>query len=261
MFTDEKFTFRVLSVLKLSWGEACLDAKARPYHALSMRVEGDADFIHNDNRYHVGRGCMAYVPAGHDYTIESHTRETVIVVHFEILDASFSQIEVFKCKNPDIITDVFYKMYRAWRAKEVGYEYRVESLFARVLECMMTEAFDEKYGVHPDFSTLLEFIHTNFTDPSLTVDSMAKRIGISTTYLRHLFHNNVGMSPIKYLTRLRIGYAKSLLESGYYTVEQVAKLSGYSDPKYFSTTYKKNTGTSPKGRRVLSGSDIIPSKT
>jgi AraC-like DNA-binding protein len=34
-------------------------------------------------------------------------------------------------------------------------------------------------------------------------------------------------------------------ENGFYTVEEVSNLSGFSDPKYFSTIYKKRFGHSP----------------
>ena len=94
-------------------------------------------------------------------------------------------------------------------------------------------------------STLLGFIHANFQDSSLTVESLAKRINVSPAYLRRVFGEKFGTSPIKYLTRLRLEHARQLLESGYYTVEETAKLSGYNDPKYFSTAYKQAYGTSP----------------
>jgi len=249
MLTDKKFTFRIRSVLKLTWDMGEAYAEGRDYHALSIRVEGDSDFFSGGESYHIGKGEMIYVPAGCDYNIRSHERETVIAVHFDVLDADGGAIEVFHPKNPEIMIDLFYKMYRAWRAKEVGYEYRIDSLFSRVLEGIVTETFNERRGIRPDFSTLLGFLHANFTDPSLTVDSLARRMSISTTYLRQLFCDNFGISPIKYLTRLRIDYATRLLESGYYTVEEVAKLSGYADPKYFSTVYKRNTGYSPKERK------------
>ena len=45
---------------------------------------------------------------------------------------------------------------------------------------------------------------------------------------------------------LRIKYAVSLLEHGIGSVKNVAFLSGFSDPMYFSTVFKKVVGVSPK---------------
>ncbi len=249
MLTDRKFTFRIRSVLKLSREAGTASVKGRDFHALSVRIEGDSSFVCGTESYNVGKGDMLYIPSDCDFVIDTHEHEAVIAVHFDIIDADFHTMEAFKPKNPEIMIDLFYKMYRAWRAKEIGYEYRIDSLFSRVLEGMVSERFNDTHGIRPDFSTLLGFLHANFTDPSLTVESLAKRMSVSTTYLRLLFCENFGISPIKYLTRLRIDYATRLLESGYYTVEEVAKLSGYVDPKYFSTVYKRSTGESPRHRR------------
>ena len=40
-------------------------------------------------------------------------------------------------------------------------------------------------------------------------------------------------------------HAPQLLRSGYYTVEQVAKQSGFSDVKYFRTAFTKHFGCTP----------------
>lgn len=252
MLTDKKISFRVLSVLKLSWESGEAYAEKRPYNALSLRLEGDSEFIHNGKSVRATAGDILFVPAGTDYKLISHKRESLIVVHFDILYGEADGFEVFKPANPEIMTDLFVKMYHTWRASAVGYEYRVESTLARVLEGIVSENFNRKRGIKPDFSTLLGFIHSNFTDPALTVDSMARRMGISTTYLRELFSENLGTTPLKYLHSLRIDYADRLLESDYYTVEEVARLSGYNDPKYFSTAYKRERGNPPsKSRRLL----------
>ena len=45
---------------------------------------------------------------------------------------------------------------------------------------------------------------------------------------------------------MRIKYAVSLLEHGIDSVKNVAFLSGFSDPLYFSNVFKKVVGVSPK---------------
>ena len=40
-------------------------------------------------------------------------------------------------------------------------------------------------------------------------------------------------------------YAKRLLASDYYRVYEVADMAGFSDVKYFSTVFKKETGSTP----------------
>ena len=245
MLTDKKISYRIISVLKLHWQSGGASVSGRPYHALSVRLEGDAEFTRTDATHRVSRGDLVYIPKGCDYRINANRSETVIVVHFDILDDEERELEVIRPSSPEITAELFMKMHSAFTEKRIGYEYRIESLFARVMEGLVADSFHARHGLKPDLSTLLDFIHANFQDPSLTVASLAKRISVSTAYLRRTFVDKLGTSPIKYLTRLRLERAKQLLESGYYTVEEAAKLSGYNDPKYFSTAYKRAHGISP----------------
>jgi two-component system response regulator YesN len=77
------------------------------------------------------------------------------------------------------------------------------------------------------------------------ISELAALSGVSDTYFRRLFLETYGERPLDYLNRLRIGYARELLISGYYSTTEVALRSGFSDPKYFSTVFKRITGETP----------------
>ena len=134
MLTEKKIMFNILSVLKLHWRSGSDYAKGRPYHALSIRLDGDAEFLANGEIYPVSRGEIIYVPKGSSYRITARKNESIIVVHFDILDNEERNFEVFKPNNPEIMSELFMKMHTAWSERAVGFEYRVESLFARVME-------------------------------------------------------------------------------------------------------------------------------
>ena len=40
-----------------------------------------------------------------------------------------------------------------------------------------------------------------------------------------------------------------LLKTGYYSIEEIANLSGFYDPKYFSSLYKQKFGVLPSAKR------------
>ena len=48
-----------------------------------------------------------------------------------------------------------------------------------------------------------------------------------------------------------MNYAVGLLKTGYYSIEEIADLSGFNDPKYFSSLYKKKIGYLPSERLKL----------
>ena len=56
----------------------------------------------------------------------------------------------------------------------------------------------------------------------------------------------MGTSYTEYLRMLRLKYAVSLLDHGLDSIKNVALLSGFSDPLYFSTVFKQALGVSPK---------------
>ena len=74
---------------------------------------------------------------------------------------------------------------------------------------------------------------------------LARRSNISEVYFRRVFKQMFGMSPVKYITQLRIEHAKTLLETYTFSVEKAAEMSGFSDVKYFGTVFKKQTGMLP----------------
>lgn len=77
------------------------------------------------------------------------------------------------------------------------------------------------------------------------VDDLADRIGVNKSYLIRLFNEHLSITPGRYLERYRIEKAKSLLKSGEFSMEMVAKLCGYDCGNYFSKVFKKNTSISP----------------
>jgi len=54
-----------------------------------------------------------------------------------------------------------------------------------------------------------------------------------------------GQGPNDFIRIVRLNKSKELLLSQKYSVGEVACMVGFSDPKYFSTCFKKQFGTSP----------------
>jgi two-component system response regulator YesN len=64
-------------------------------------------------------------------------------------------------------------------------------------------------------------------------------------YFRKLFKAEFGMSPQKYIIKLKIQKAVFLMSTGYYSLKEISLMSGYTDYKYFSTEFKREKGVSP----------------
>ncbi len=62
----------------------------------------------------------------------------------------------------------------------------------------------------------------------------------------HVFKESMGVAPHEYLTRIRIEKAQQLLRINRLSVAEVAECTGFSGQNYFSRTFKRYTGKSPR---------------
>ena len=88
------------------------------------------------------------------------------------------------------------------------------------------------------------YINANYTK-NITLEDLSMAVNVSSYYLSRIFKENTGENFIDYLTRLRIERAKELLGTTSYSMKEIGVMSGYSDPNYFSKTFKKNVGVTP----------------
>lgn len=93
--------------------------------------------------------------------------------------------------------------------------------------------------------TAMDYIRGHYSDPSISVGSIAKHLGISEGHLSHIFKKETDYTLLNYLTRYRIHMAMGLLKDCRVKVYEVAGQVGYRDITHFSATFKKLVGVSP----------------
>ena len=102
-----------------------------------------------------------------------------------------------------------------------------------------------------EIGKLIEEITKNFSDPAFNVTDFLNQSGYAEDYIRAEFKKQTRMSPIDFLTKVRIEHAKKLFEiyGDGLSVSQVAEACGFNDSVYFSRRFKQFTGISPKQYR------------
>lgn len=94
-----------------------------------------------------------------------------------------------------------------------------------------------------------KYIQDNFTDPNLTVNSIADKLNITLNYVSQIFHQFTGEHTVNYITKLRIEKACLLLKETSSPIQQIALEVGYGDPQYFARAFKKVEGITPSQYR------------
>lgn len=96
---------------------------------------------------------------------------------------------------------------------------------------------------------VLQYIQTHLTDSSLSLGSVAETFHMNDSYLSRTFTKELGFSFSKYLNRLRMEHAITLLNTTDLKAYQIAEAVGIPDAYYFSNCFKKYTGKSIRDYR------------
>ncbi|SFE53445.1 two-component system, response regulator YesN [Paenibacillus catalpae] len=93
-----------------------------------------------------------------------------------------------------------------------------------------------------------EYVSEHYNEP-ITLADLSARFFISPYYLSQFFKQKTGDTYVNYLTRIRIGKAKELLEKTDLKVYEVCQMVGYSDTQHFARMFEKLTGYKPRDYR------------
>ena len=88
----------------------------------------------------------------------------------------------------------------------------------------------------------------NYARADFALDEVIREMPFHYDYLRKLFKKEVGVSPLEYMTSLRMKSAETLLTSMWtneYTISEIAQMCGFEDALYFSRVFKKYYGCAP----------------
>lgn len=215
----------------------------RHYHALSFRFRADGVLTSEAGAYPVEDHTVAFVPAGLDYRRVARVDE-LVVVHFELVNCDAKDIECFTPRDTERVARLFSDILACWERKEVGYAYQCSAMLYEILSLCYAENHKPS-ATDSKIQKSVEYLLAHYKDCRLSIKEIADRSFISEVYFRKLFKAQFGVSPQKYIVRLRLQYAKELISTGYYSLKEIALMAGYTDYKYFSTEFKRQVGVSP----------------
>lgn len=96
----------------------------------------------------------------------------------------------------------------------------------------------------------LEYIH-QYAFTNIRIQKIASLMGISHVHFTRRFKESIGISPLDYITLLRLRKAKTLLLETDDTIEHIATQCGYSNGFYFSRIFSKKLHISPSKFRKI----------
>lgn len=104
-----------------------------------------------------------------------------------------------------------------------------------------------KSRIHKSVGKIISNITEAFFEPDFDLTPLMNQTGYAEDYIRAQFKNITGVTPVAYLTKMRIDHAKKLFDiyGDNITVTEAAYACGFADPVYFSKRFKSEIGVSP----------------
>ena len=115
-----------------------------------------------------------------------------------------------------------------------------------IVRRFVVQAFDLAQIKHSDvvYKTT-SYIKRNCAE-KLSLDSLAREVFLSKSYLSSIFKKETGLSLTAYITKVRVEKSKKLLLENNASLSLISSQCGFKDQSYFTKVFKKETGLSPK---------------
>lgn len=150
-------------------------------------------------------------------------------------------------KNKHVLDEIFGKGFNVHKTiSEYGTAEEVHDGVIRLIN----KIFENpnvflKCGYNPKIQQAVSIIMMYYSEP-LSVESVARELDISASYLMMLFKQELGTTFNSYLTEYRIKTAIKLMKKNEYKIYEISEMVGYKDSDYFTRIFKKVTGVTPK---------------
>lgn len=145
--------------------------------------------------------------------------------------------------------DIMEKMYKIKSIYELR-DYLI-SIFL-----VAANFFSKKYTQKNDkiVKKIKDIIKQKYME-DISVAGISENIYLTPNYISLIFKQETGETITEYITRTRMEAAKELLSTTDFKILEIAEMVGYDNPHYFSTVFKKYSGTHPAKYRSFTNNE------
>ena len=240
----ENAAVAVTDVLNYHQKQGHFNVSKRSFSAISLRLNTNGKYICNNKTLSFKPPSICIIPEGVSYERISF-EDDVLVIHFNFLNCIMENIEVYKISDAEKYRRLFVKALKIRLENSSGVQYRENSVLYEILG-ELSRDFGLLNTKKNYIAESAEYMKQNFFNPVLSIDGLAKRANVSPAQYRRKFRQLYGKSPKQYLDSLRYNYAKSLVETGYFSQKEIAFRCGFSSVEYFRTAFKKKNSINLK---------------
>jgi AraC-like DNA-binding protein len=229
-------------------GQGILEYGTKTYHLQA----GQAFFVHfpSDHRYFLPESS----PSWEFIYISLHGKE---VLHYyeKILDKAGP---CFALPFDALRVKMLYAVCERAVRKQLQDGYRVSGLaYQFILELYRyVHEMDKPHSEWPAAVIRATVYMLQHYEEDVTLDDLVAESKLSKYHFTHLFRKTTMMTPIQYLTKLRVEKAMEKLKNTDDPIHDIAVSCGFASGNYFAKVFKKTVGYTPGEFRH--GSETMP---
>ena len=206
-----------------------------------ITVKGKIRFSHRDGELIAQAGRPVFLPRGLHYVNECLEDAESYVFNFQTRQM-YEPMQLAPVSD-DLVAEIYKRIREASLTPSLHSELAImEAMYALTQKLLL--ACDEPEAAHPTINAAIRYMRKHCHRADLTVCEIARHGNISEVYLRKLFARELGMSPSRKLTELRMQRARLLIAEKR-PLKEIAASVGYADVYQFSRAFKRHFGYPP----------------
>ena len=210
----------------------------------------------------INAGQVVLLPSGvsHRYYADKQDPWSVYWAHFSgmkagdyisHMDYNEQQPTVFVGHSPILIAQFRAALNAASHAyNTVSLVYAanaIKQILTYVAKLINDSSTEVAKGIDLD---MIQTLMLQNLDKALSLESLAKQANLSKYHFSKKYKQQTGYSPIQHFLKMKVEYARYLLETSDSSVQEIADKVGYNDALYFSRLFKKVEGIAPHLYRI-----------
>lgn len=178
----------------------------------------------------------------------NNSQEGFTNIHMRMMDPSFPYRNAFRVADDEKAhLKGAFEEAKAYFVTDIKHRDMILAALGELI-CSYLIVYRSNNELSRPVEQIRSLIFHNYSRSDFALDEAIRGMPFHYDYLRELFKKEMGITPLEYMTNLRMKKAETMLAAMWgrdYSVAEISGLCGYEDALYFSRVFKKHFGCSP----------------